>query len=218
MAEIKLTEAQAKAVHHGDGNLLISAAAGSGKTATLSTRIAELVITGRGKLSRMLIVTFTRASAGEMRERISRKLHEAAEKYRGQDPEISGRINLALAEIPSAEISTIHSFLYKALKPYFGTLGISSDARIVEQQVADSLRRECMKSVVDDFFDKTGEEGADFADLADVIGQVRDTSTVDGELLWLANALQASGENETILHKYAERLDEIRRGDRDFLK
>ncbi|MBQ2727311.1 MAG: UvrD-helicase domain-containing protein [Clostridia bacterium] len=215
MAEIKLTEAQAKAVHHGDGNLLISAAAGSGKTATLSTRIAELVITGRGKLSRMLIVTFTRASAGEMRERISRKLHEAAEKYRGQDPEISGRINLALAEIPSAEISTIHSFLYKALKPYFGTLGISSDARIVEQQVADSLRRECMKSVVDDFFDKTGEEGADFADLADVIGQVRDTSTVDGELLWLANALQASGENETILHKYAERLDEIRRGDRD---
>ena len=72
MAKIKLTASQEKAVYHGDGKLLISAAAGSGKTATLSGRIAELVTSGRGELSRMLIVTFTRASAGEMRERISR--------------------------------------------------------------------------------------------------------------------------------------------------
>ena len=153
MAQIRLTAAQEKAVYHGDSNLLISAAAGSGKTATLSGRIAELVISGRGELSRMLIVTFTRASAGEMRERISRKLHEAAEQYRGSDPEISGRINRALAELPSAEISTIPSFLYKALRPYFGTIGVPADARIAEQQVVDSLKRECMKAVVDDFFD-----------------------------------------------------------------
>lgn len=221
MAQIKLTAAQEKAVYHGEGNLLISAAAGSGKTATLSGRIAELVISGRGELSRMLIVTFTRASAGEMRERISKKLHEAAEQYRGGDSEITGRISRALAEIPSAEISTIHSFLYKALKPYFGTLGISADARITEQQVVDALKRECMKSVVDDFFDGRVEipendgRTASFTELADVIGQVRDTSAIDGELLWLANTLQSCGENADSLIKYASALDKVGEGETD---
>ncbi len=218
MAAIKLTAAQEKAVYHGEGNLLISAAAGSGKTATLSGRIAELVISGRGELARMLIVTFTRASAGEMRERISRKLHEAAEQHRGGDPEITSRISRALAEIPSAEISTIHSFLYKALKPYFGTLGISADARIAETQVVDALKRECMKSVVDDFFDgrleipENSGETASFTELADVIGQVRDTGAIDVELLWLANTLQSCGEKTESLHEYAKTLDEVGTG------
>ena len=222
MAKIKLTAAQEKAVYHGDGNLLISAAAGSGKTATLSGRIAELVTSGRGELSRMLIVTFTRASAGEMRERISRKLHEAAEEYRGSDPEISGRISRALAELPSAEISTIHSFLYKNLRPYFGTIGVPADARIAEQQVVDSLKRECMKAVVDDFFDgnavipqENPEMMASFTELADVIGQVRDTAAIDGELLWLADALQSCGENADSLKKYAEKLNEVAAGNLD---
>ena len=222
MAKIKLTAAQEKAVYHGDGNLLISAAAGSGKTATLSGRIAELVTSGRGELSRMLIVTFTRASAGEMRERISRKLHEAAEEYRGSDPEISGRISRALAELPSAEISTIHSFLYKNLRPYFGTIGVPADARIAEQQVVDSLKRECMKAVVDDFFDgnavihqENPEMMASFTELADVIGQVRDTAAIDGELLWLADALQSCGENADSLKIYAEKLNEVAAGNLD---
>ena len=222
MAQIRLTAAQEKAVYHGDSNLLISAAAGSGKTATLSGRIAELVISGRGELSRMLIVTFTRASAGEMRERISKKLHEAAEQYRGSDPEISGRINRALAELPSAEISTIHSFLYKALRPYFGTIGVPADARIAEQQVVDSLKRECMKAVVDDFFDgnvvipdSEPEKTASFTELADVIGQVRDTAAIDGELLWLADTLQSCGKSESVLNEYADKLNEVGSGERD---
>lgn len=222
MAKIRLTAAQEKAVYHGDSNLLISAAAGSGKTATLSGRIAELIISGRGELSRMLIVTFTRASAGEMRERISRKLHEAAEEYRSpekRDPEISSRISRALAELPSAEISTIHSFLYKALRPYFGTIGISADARIAEQQVVDSLKRECMKAVTDDYFDGNSviseENAASFTELADVIGQVRDTAAIDGELLWLADALQSCGETETKLNEYADKLNDVGEGRRD---
>lgn len=224
MAEIKLTAAQEKAVYYGDGNLLISAAAGSGKTATLSGRIVELIVQGRAVLSQMLIVTFTRASAGEMRERISRKLHEAAVEYRLKDSEISARINRALAEIPSAEISTIHAFLYKNLKPYFGTLGIPADARIVEQQVADALKKDCMKNTVDDFFENNAgfasestKKTAEFTELADVIGQVRDTTSIDTELLWLADSLHACGENADELRKYAEILDEIGDGTVDFM-
>ena len=221
MAEIKLTAAQEKAVYYGDGNLLISAAAGSGKTATLSGRIVELIVEGRASLSEMLIVTFTRASAGEMRERISKKLREAAAKYRDTDPEIAARINRAAAEIPSAEISTIHAFLYKNLKPYFGVLGIAGDAKIGEQQVVDAMKRECMKNTVDDFFENDridAENASTFTELADVIGQVRDTSTVDAELLWLSDSLHACGKSSADLVKYASRLDEIAASRSDFME
>ena len=101
---MKYTPAQERAVFYGDSNLLLSAAAGSGKTAALTGRISELLISGRAELSEMLIVTYTRAAAAEMRTRISRRLRElSAEGH---------HVGRHLAALPSADISTIHSFLY----------------------------------------------------------------------------------------------------------
>lgn len=211
---MKYTPAQERAVFYGDGNLLLSAAAGSGKTAALTGRIAELLINDRAELSEMLIVTYTRAAAAEMRSRISRRLRElSAEGH---------HVGRHLAALPSADISTIHSFLYKSLRPYFPSLGLSPDYRIADVSTVRALKTAAMREVVDDFFSRNEgishidghsrnesepESTVTFAELADVIGQARDSAALDEELLRIAESLVAAAEDESSLRRHADVLD-----------
>ena len=213
---MKYTPAQERAVLYGDGNLLLSAAAGSGKTAALTGRIAELLISDRAELSEMLIVTYTRAAAAEMRSRISHRLRELSAQ--------GHHVGRHLAALPSADISTIHSFLYKSLRPYFPTLGLSPDYRIADVSTVRAMKTAAMRDVVDDFFSQN--EGfsqndvhshneseqksiVTFAELADVIGQARDSAALDEELLRIAEFLVAAAEDESSLDRYADTLDRI---------
>lgn len=209
MAQISYTPAQRTAVFWRGGDLLLSAAAGSGKTAALTGRIAELVKSGNATLDEMLIVTFTKAAAAEMRQRISSSLSKAAAEYRETSPEKAEMISRAISKVPSADISTIHSFLYRTLKPYFPVLGLPQDSRIADQKTIDALKIEVMRDVVDEFFSATGEELESFTTLADIIGQARDTASVDGELLWLADRLIADGEDQGALLRFADMLDSV---------
>ena len=77
MADVKWTASQREAID-GRGNILVSAAAGSGKTATLSAKIMHLLSEEDASLSRFLIVTFTNAAAAELKERISKEITKAA--------------------------------------------------------------------------------------------------------------------------------------------
>jgi ATP-dependent helicase/nuclease subunit A len=225
MAEIRYTPAQRAAVEYGGGNLLLSAAAGSGKTAALTARIARLVTECGAELSEMLIVTFTKAAAAEMRQRIGSGLGEALEKARAAgDAEKTSRAVRAIGALPSARISTIHSFLYQAMKPYFPALGLAPDVRILDERTADSLRAEIMRDTVDDAFsappDFAGEDAASFPELADVIGQARDAEAVDGELLWLDKRICAAGfpTGTDALLSFADALDRMAQGDGDPLE
>ena len=78
MVEVKLTKEQQKVVDTKDCNLLVAAAAGSGKTAVLVKRIIKKVMEDSQDIDRLLIVTFTNAAAGEMRERIGMAIEEAS--------------------------------------------------------------------------------------------------------------------------------------------
>lgn len=215
---MEYTSAQKQAMYHSDGNLLLSAAAGSGKTAALTGRIVQLVVEGRAEISQMLIVTFTKAAAGEMKSRIGKKLREEMEKYRREDQQIVSRISRAIAQLPSADISTIHSFLYKSLKPYFPKLNIAQDASILEPNEFKNIKEELMRDVVDDFFKKDEKESENeleqqkinFVLLADAIGQARDTTAVDAELLWLYDKLESVGKSCDILNECANDLETIR--------
>jgi len=210
MGKIKYTPSQYRAVTYPDGNLLLSAAAGSGKTAALTGRIVHLIMEGRAELSEMLIVTFTKAAAGEMKGRINKLLREKIEEYRYSDGEELPRLVKALGQLPSAEVATIHSFLYRALKPYFPALGLSQDAQIGDTKEITAMKIDVMRDVVDDFFSRPASEEADFVALADAIGQVRDSEAVDAELLWLAEKLENVGQSEGILLTYARSLFEVK--------
>ena len=126
--KIELTPSQAAAIEAPRMDLLVSAAAGSGKTAVLSKRIVRTVVDPdiRADVSRMLIVTFTKAAATELRVRIAKEMHEALEEI-CEIPEeersvaqdnTAGLLLDAIDKLEGAEISTIHSFCMNLLKKY----------------------------------------------------------------------------------------------------
>ena len=140
MAKINFTKTQSRAVFYPDGNLLLSAAAGSGKTAALTSRIVHLISSGKAQISEMLIVTFTNAAAAEMKARISKILRENIAELKGKDPAVVSRLSEAISQLPSADISTMHAFLYKSIKPYFPALNLAQDSSIIETSEMDAIK------------------------------------------------------------------------------
>ena len=175
--EFKPTPSQELAITAPIMDLLVSAAAGSGKTAVLSRRILRLVSEGDEpvSLSRMLIVTFTKAAAEELRMRIGKELKKAlVEERKSSEDEVSLRErNLveAIAEVESAEISTIHSFCFGLIKKYFSELGLSASLRIADENEARLMKLRTMEETVDQSF----EGDPEFAAFAENLIELKDT-------------------------------------------
>ncbi len=150
------TTQQLQAIDAENNTILVSAAAGSGKTAVLVERIVQL-IRGGFHLDRMLIVTFTKAAAAEMRQRLNKRLIKEA----ASDPETFGR---ALDELESTEISTIHAFCQKVLRNNFQAVGIDPMVRPCEDQMRKVLFEEAWLEAFNDLLDKKND--ADFMELA----------------------------------------------------
>ena len=129
------------------GSLIVSAAAGAGKTAVLTERIAGRIQAGT-PVNRFLVLTFTRAAAAEMKRRIERRLADMAE---GEGDDARRRYLMGeRRKVNSAQISTIHSFCVRVLKRHAHVLGRSRDTRVSDdmevavliQQVKDALLTE----------------------------------------------------------------------------
>ncbi len=214
MAQRTWTASQQAAIDFSGGNLILSAAAGSGKTATLTQRIIRLLTdpATAASLSRMLIVTFTNAAAGELRSRIGDALTAAL----AEDPG-NRRLLRELTMLPGARITTIHSFLLSALQPYYAALGLPPDFSVMEQAQAVVLQKEAMQETVSDFFDAppaAGQDEAGFEGLADCFSGGRDEASLDETLLSLRNTVVSEGFCAADLHRWAE---ETQAGAGDFL-
>ena len=152
----KWTIEQLQAIDASNNTILVSAAAGSGKTAVLVERIVQL-IRGGFHLDRMLIVTFTKAAASEMRQRLNRRLLFEAQA----NPELFGR---ALDELESTEISTIHAFCQKVLRNNFQAVGIDPMVRPCDDQLRKALFEAAWLEAFNSLLQKRDDE--DFMDLA----------------------------------------------------
>ncbi len=183
------TPAQKAAIGYEGRNLLLSAAAGSGKTATLTERIVSLLTApdSTAEISRMLAVTFTRAAAAELKERIGRALREAI-----AESGANARLSRQLSDLGRAEITTIHAFCLHILRPYFAELSLPAGFSIAEEAEIKTLSKEVMSDVITSFFTE-GE--ADFLLLADTLSSARNESSLDGVLLDLAKSLSAYGKD-----------------------
>lgn len=137
---------QRAAIDTRDKTLLVSAAAGSGKTATLTERIISSILDERAPeaISDMLIVTFTNAAAGELRERISGAI-KAALKERPGD----ARLEMQLYLLPGAKISTIDSFCNEILRANAEEIGIEPNYRIAD----DAEAHLCATGIMDDLIE-----------------------------------------------------------------
>ena len=109
---MKWTKEQQQAIDERGRNILVAAAAGSGKTAVLVERIKKLIIEDGVAIDRMLIVTFTNAAAAEMKEKIRKALHKEIDEH----PENAQKMREQLALLPRANISTFHSFAFLPIR------------------------------------------------------------------------------------------------------
>ena len=123
---VKWTEEQQKVIDLRDRNILVSAAAGSGKTAVLVERIIRKITEEPRSVDvdRLLIVTFTEAAAAEMKERIGAAIEQKLKERPGDT-----RLEQQATLIHSAEITTIHSFCLSVIKDHFHVIGIDPGLR-----------------------------------------------------------------------------------------
>lgn len=142
----KWTKEQQQAIDARNHTILVSAAAGSGKTAVLIERIVSLVREGY-RLNRMLIVTFTKAAAGEMRQRLNERLTREA----AHDPEVMGQ---ALDDLEGTDISTIHAFCQRVIRTDFQAVGIDPLARVCDDQQRQTLFDEAYKEALNALLDE----------------------------------------------------------------
>lgn len=119
----KWSEAQYQAIQQTGKNLVVSASAGSGKTAVLTARMLKRVVDDRIPVENLLAMTFTDAAASEMKSRLYSQLDEQREKTK--DPELKSYLDKQCAMMGSAMICTIHSFCLSVIKEYYYALGIS---------------------------------------------------------------------------------------------
>mgnify|MGYP002540143629 CR=1 FL=1 len=177
MAEVQWTKEQRAAIEARGHTLLVSAAAGSGKTAVLVERAVRLITDAAHPVAadRLLIVTFTRAAAEELRGRIAVRL--AAEAAAHPESAYLRRQRLLLGR---ANICTIDAFCMQLLKRYFAELGLPPDFELADDAKAYTLRQNALSAVLEELY-----EDADFCAFASLYGRARSDASAAAAVLGL---------------------------------
>jgi len=195
------TPEQWSAVTARGSDLLVSAAAGAGKTAVLVERIIQLILGEAGPeapvdVDRLLVVTFTEAAAAEIRGRVAQALRRRLETAE------TARLRRQVALLGRASISTLHSFCLTVCQRYFHRLGLDPAFEILSAEEADLLGDEVLTAVLEQFYDR-GEPA--FYDLVEAYGSERGDEPLRQAILglhalarshpdpgsWLARAMEA---------------------------
>ncbi|MDO4321982.1 MAG: helicase-exonuclease AddAB subunit AddA [Lachnospiraceae bacterium] len=151
---VKWTEEQQRVIDTRERNILVSAAAGSGKTAVLVARILSMITdeTKPVDIDRLLVVTFTNAAAAEMRERI----RDALEKRAEEEPE-NVHLQRQLVLVHNAKITTIHSFCLHVLRNHFQLVGIDPSFRVADEGEVILLEQEAVQETVEAAYERQDE-------------------------------------------------------------
>lgn len=200
------TEEQKAAIQARGSNLLVSAAAGSGKTAVLVERIIRLIIDDGIDIDRLLIVTFTHAAAGEMRERIGSAILAEMEKKDEHEAHLRRQVNL----LGRSSISTIHSFCTEVVRRNFHTINIDPNFRVCDQIEADLLKKQVMEELLEAEYEKGTET---FLELVEMFGSSRDDTALADLILKVFGFMQSQPYPLAWLEA---RIDDFRTGAADF--
>ena len=189
MAE-KLTNEQQSAVDSRERSLLVSAAAGSGKTKVLVERLFSYVEREGANLDDFLIITYTRAAASELRGKIAKALNERMERDPG-----NYHLRQQMLRVYRADIKTVDAFCTSLLRENCHLLGedarghaLRPDFRVLDENEAEVLRGRVLARTLEDFYDHLTSGGTL---LADTLGAGRDDSALEQLVLELHAKLQA---------------------------
>ncbi|SDW88746.1 helicase-exonuclease AddAB subunit AddA [Paenibacillus sp. CF384] len=162
------TDDQWRAIVTGGSNILVAAAAGSGKTAVLVERIIRK-ISADTDVDRLLVATFTKAAAAEMKERIRIALEKELDRHPGSD-----HLRRQLALMGRASITTLHSFCLDVIRRYYSLIGLDPGFRIANETEAELLRIDVLDALFEERYgEPESEEGQAFLQLVDKFGGER---------------------------------------------
>ena len=165
---MKWTDKQFEAITDRNHNLLVAAAAGSGKTAVLVERIKTLILRDGCPIDRMLVVTFTNAAASEMKEKIEKAIREEiSDLSYSEDPGKNEKISLLkhqLDLLPMANISTFHSFSMEVVKRFFFVIGCEPNFKICDETNKVILEDKAMDKLMESRYEEGGEAFFAFLD------------------------------------------------------
>ena len=165
MADRNWTDEQLKAIQTKNRRLLVSAAAGSGKTAVLVERIIQRILDSSDPVDadRLLVITFTKAAAAEMKNRIRKRLEDELKKPE-TDSEASSRLRSQIALIDSASIQTVDSFCMNIVKDHTDELDIDPGFRVAEVTELKLLSADVMEELLERYYAEASEEFISFTE------------------------------------------------------
>ena len=170
------TEEQKKTIETRGKNVLVSAAAGSGKTTVLTERILRLVTEDHVQLKDLLVVTFTEAAASEMKSRIAAALTEVSEKNPFAEDQ--------LRQLGAARIMTFHAFCLTVIKRYYYMIGLDPSFSIADEKRAEALREEAADEVfASSFADEDEVFRAEFTEFLLCYSDARDERKARDKIL-----------------------------------
>lgn len=189
MAEVKLTKQQEAVVNNRGGNLLVSAAAGAGKTKVLVDRIMKQVCEEGKDIDSFLVITYTKAAAAELRAKITAAL---SERLSTTDAYSAGykHINNQLFRVNNAKISTVHAYCSTLLRAHSAEAGLPGDFRVAEEQEAKVLRAAAMEDTLEALY-KDIDKHPDKKAFVEELAYGRDDSAVPAIIYSIYDTIQA---------------------------
>lgn len=193
------TQAQSDAINARNSNILVSAAAGSGKTAVLVERVLKIITDKNDPINvdRLLCVTFTNAAAAEMKARIASRLEDIIR----EDPsDVNAQRQMSL--LPSAKLCTVDSFCLNLVKENFFKLGLSQDFNVLDEAELNMLEENAINTVLDFFY----EEGSpEFLKLTELLSSPKDDKALISNIKKIRNYIYA----QPFPHKWLRDMAEL---------
>lgn len=197
----KWTEEQESAIITRGCNLLVAAAAGSGKTAVLVERIIRMIIDEKDPvdIDKLLVVTFTNAAASEMRERVGNAISKKLDENPG-----SMKLQRQLTLLNRSNITTMHSFCLDVVKNNFHYIDLDPNFRIADQTEIILMKQDILQDMFDEMYEENSE---DFIRLVDTLGGKRDDRNVQELVENIYNFSMSGPSPKTWLRAKVEQLN-----------
>ena len=183
----KWTEEQMDAIKRSGTNIIVSAGAGSGKTAVLTERVIDKLKSGV-KINEFLILTFTNAAAGEMKDRIRRKINEHEDLLENLD------------YLDSAYITTFDSYTLSLVKKYNYLLNVSPNLSIIDAGVINIVKNQFLDKIFDDLYVEQNPKFLNFIN----DNTIKNDKNLKSAILKISNSLELKSDKIDYLNSYTE--------------
>ncbi|MBR6800674.1 MAG: helicase-exonuclease AddAB subunit AddA [Eubacteriaceae bacterium] len=197
-AEIRWTEEQLMAINITDKNLLVSASAGSGKTAVLVERIIRMVKNRTIQTDEILAITFTKAAAGELKERIRTSLTQQIALSKKADKEYFSE---QIEKLDRAAISTLHSFCYSVIKKYYHLIGLDPQVKIMRDEEKAILYSDCINMLFEEYYENDDNF---FIEFIDTFSYANDDENIKETIISSYEQLRNIADYEKVIKEFAE--------------